>query len=427
MNVHDSEKIAGIFSESGYAQSGESKNADVIVLNTCSIRQKAEQKFYSELGRMKQAKKHNPNLKIAVAGCIAQQEGSKLLKRFPYIDFIFGPDNIDNLQSWVNNGSHNSGTDKQKEALKINPDYHTKELPIKREGRVRAWVSIMYGCDNFCAYCVVPFTRGRERSRPARDIYQEIEKLASEGFKEITLLGQNVNSYGKNLHENTDFPELLKLLHDIEGIKRIRFVTSHPKDLSEKLITVIQKLPKVCEHIHLPLQSGSDNVLSMMNRRYIYKEYKEKVDMLREALPDIAITSDTITGFPGESDEDFKCTMAALSEIEFDGIYAFKYSKRPNTRALSLQGHLDEEVKSERLDRVLNLQESITYRKNKAIEGEVREILVESISETDSDKLTGRTRGNKIVNFYGKKEDIGRLINVRIIEAKQHSLYGERV
>jgi tRNA-2-methylthio-N6-dimethylallyladenosine synthase len=376
---------------------------------------------------MKQAKKHNPNLKIAVAGCIAQQEGSKLLKRFPYVDFIFGPDNIDNLQSWVNNGSRNSGTDKQKEALKVNPDYHTKELPVKREGRVRAWVSIMYGCDNFCAYCVVPFTRGRERSRPARDIYQEIEKLASEGFKEVTLLGQNVNSYGKNLHENRDFPELLKLLHDIEGIERIRFVTSHPKDLSEKLITVIQKLPKVCNHIHLPLQSGSDNVLSMMNRRYIYKEYKEKIDMLREALPDIAITSDIITGFPGESDDDFKRTMVSLSEIEFDGIYAFKYSKRPNTRALSLPGHLDEEVKSERLDRVLNLQEAITYRNNKAIEGEVHEILVESISETDSEKLTGRTRGNKIVNFYGKKEDVGRLINIRIIEAKQHSLYGERV
>ncbi|MBI5674998.1 MAG: tRNA (N6-isopentenyl adenosine(37)-C2)-methylthiotransferase MiaB [Nitrospirae bacterium] len=424
MNVHDSEKIAGIFSESGYDQSEESKKADVIVLNTCSIRQKAEQKFYSELGRLKEAKKHNPDLKIAVAGCIAQQEGSKLFKKFPYVDFIFGPDNIDNLQKWITN---NPETGKRTEALKANPSYHTKELPIKREGRVKTWVSIMYGCDNFCAYCVVPFTRGRERSRPKRDIQKEVERLASEGFKEVTLLGQNVNSYGKGLNEKTDFPDLLSLVHGIEGVERIRFVTSHPKDLSEGLITAIQKLPKVCEHIHLPLQSGSDKVLTMMNRRYIYEEYKEKIDKLREGLPGIAITTDIITGFPGESDDDFQCTMDALSDIEFDGIFAFKYSKRPNTMALSLPGHIDEEIKSERLSRVSNLQEAITYKKNKAVEGEIHEVLIESVSETDSDKLTGRTRGNKVVNFYGDERDIGRLIKVKILEAKRHSLYGERV
>lgn len=424
MNVHDSEKIAGIFSESGYDQSEESKKADVIVLNTCSIRQKAEQKFYSELGRMKKAKKHNPNLKIAVAGCIAQREGSKLFKKFPYVDFIFGPDNIDNLQNWITN---NPETGRRTEALKANPDYHTKELPIKRAGRVKALVSIMYGCDNFCAYCVVPFTRGRERSRPLRDIQKEVEKLAGEGFKEVALLGQNVNSYGKGLDEKTDFPDLLNLVHVIEGVERIRFVTSHPKDLSEKLIAAIQKLPKVCEHIHLPLQSGSDNILTMMNRRYVYKEYKEKVDMLRKSLPGIAITSDIITGFPGESDDDFQRTMDALAEIKFDGIFAFKYSKRPNTRALDLPGHIDEEIKSERLEKVLSLQETITYSKNKAIEGEVLEILIESISETDSDKLTGRTRGNKIVNFYGDEREIGKLVNVKILEAKPHSLYGERI
>lgn len=423
MNVHDSEKIAGILSESGYDQSEEGKKADLIVLNTCSIRQKAEQKFYSELGRLKEAKKHNPDLKIAVAGCIAQQEGSKLFKKFPYVDFIFGPDNIDNLQNWISNGQERG---RRTEALEINPDYHTKELPMKREGRVRAWVSIMYGCDNFCAYCVVPFTRGRERSRPLRDIQKEVESIACEGFKEVTLLGQNVNSYGKGLAEKTDFPELLNLVHGVDGVERIRFVTSHPKDLSERLITAIQILPKVCEHIHLPLQSGSDNILTMMNRRYIYQEYKEMVDMLRDALPGIAITSDIITGFPGESDDDFQRTMDALTEIEFDGIYAFKYSKRPNTGALRLPEHIDEEIKSERLETVLDFQETITYKKNKAIEGEVHEILVESISETDSNKLTGRTRGNKIVNFYGDERDIGRLIKVKILEAKQHSLYGEK-
>ena len=424
MNVHDSEKIAGIFAESGYDQSEDRNNADVIVLNTCSIRQKAEQKFYSEIGRLKKNKEHNPNLKIAVAGCIVQQEGSKLLKRFPYVDFIFGPDNIDNLQNWITN---NQETGKRTEAFNANPDYHTKELPIKREGRVRAWVSIMYGCDNFCAYCVVPFTRGRERSRPLKDIQKEVERLASEGFKELVLLGQNVNSYGKGLAEKTDFPELLNLVHGIEGVERIRFVTSHPKDLSESLIAAIQKLPKVCEHIHLPLQSGSDNVLTMMNRRYIYKEYKEKVDKLREALPGIAITTDIITGFPGEANIDFQRTMDALSDIEFDDIFAFKYSKRPNTKALGLPGHLDEEIKSERLNRLLNLQGAITYKKNKAAENEIHEVLVESVSETDSDKLTGRTRSNKIVNFYGDERNIGRLIKVKILEAKQHSLYGESV
>jgi len=424
MNVHDSEKIAGIFSESGYSQLSESKKADVIVLNTCSIRQKAEQKFYSELGRLKKAKKHNPNLKIAVAGCIAQQEGRNILKKFPYVDFIFGPDNIDNLKDWITLRPEEG---RKMTALNANPDYHIKELPVKREGRVRAWVSIMYGCDNFCAYCVVPYTRGRERSRPAKDIYREVGKLASEGFKEVTLLGQNVNSYGKNLNDNMDFPELLKLVHDIDGIDRIRFVTSHPKDLSESLIATVSELTKVCEHIHLPLQSGSDNILTTMNRRYTYKEYKGIIAMLRKSLPDIAITSDIITGFPGESDDDFQRTMDALSEIELDGIFAFKYSKRPNTAALSLPGHIDEAIKSERLERILSLQEAITSKKNKAIEGTVQQILVEGSSETDSDKLTGRTRGNKIVNYYGQKEDVGNLINVRIVEAKQHSLYGERI
>jgi tRNA-2-methylthio-N6-dimethylallyladenosine synthase len=434
MNVHDSEKIAGILSESDYGTTGSIEEADVIVLNTCSIREKAEQKFYSELGRLRTLKKNNPNLKIAVAGCIAQQQGNAILKKFPYVDFVFGPDNIDSLQAWIgtriqntDNRIQTAGNRKQRTALRENPGYHTKTLPMSREGRVRAWVTIMYGCDNFCAYCVVPYTRGRERNRPGRDIYDEVHSLAEQGFKEITLLGQNVNSYGKNLPEDVDFPDLLRMLHKIEGLRRIRFVTSHPRDLSEKLVSTIKDLPKICGHIHLPVQSGSDRILNLMNRGYSYKEYKNKIDMLIKSISDIAITTDIITGFPGETEKDFQCTIKALAEIEYDGIFAFKYSKRPDTKALHLPDHIDENIKSQRLSEILKMQEVITHKKNKLLEGKVLEVLVEGVSETDDKKLTGRTRTNKIVNFYGDKIDTGNFVMIKIVEAKLHSLFGEKV
>ncbi|RJQ49885.1 MAG: tRNA (N6-isopentenyl adenosine(37)-C2)-methylthiotransferase MiaB [Nitrospiraceae bacterium] len=424
MNVHDSEKMAGILSEAGMSHSNHFNNADVIVLNTCSIREKAEQKFYSELGRLETVKKNNPKLKIAVAGCIAQQKGDALLKRFPYVDFIFGPDNINNLETWINFSAQDTGERLKKTALAYNPEYHFMELPVKREEGVRAWVSIMYGCDNFCAYCIVPYTRGRERSRPARDIYREVSALASQGYREVTLLGQNVNSYGKNMPENIDFSDLLCMIHEIEDMKRIRFVTSHPRDLSEKLVNTMNKLPKMCNHLHLPLQSGSDKILFQMNRGYSYREYKDKIMMLRNALPESAITTDIIVGFPGEKEEDFQATMDALKEMEFDGIFAFKYSPRPNTSAVDLPGHIDEKAKSRRLSEVLDLQSDITYRKNKKFEGSTVEVLVEGYSDTDKDKLTGRTGSNKIVNFHGSDNNIGKFVAINITEAKQHSLYG---
>jgi tRNA-2-methylthio-N6-dimethylallyladenosine synthase len=427
MNVHDSEKIAGIFSELGYQQAAGFKESDVIVLNTCSVRAKAEQKFSSELGRLKSVKTYNPGLRIAVAGCIAQQMGKSLFKRFPYVDFVFGPNNIDSLEQWIIDRQQNSDKRTQITALKENADYHSKLLPVKRAGRIRAWVSIMYGCDNFCAYCVVPSTRGRERSRPSQDIFNEVNSLAEQGFKEVTLLGQNVNSYGKNVHNNIDFPDLLKKIHDINGIERIRFVTSHPRDLSEKLISAMKDLPKICGHMHLPLQSGSDSILSVMNRGYTYSEYKEKIEMLRNAIKEISVTSDIIVGFPGETDDDFKCTVEAISELKFDGIFSFKYSRRPQTRALELPDHIDETIKSRRLAEILDLQVSITYDINKALEGEILEILVEGISSNDSAKLTGRTTTNKIVNFSGDESDIGRLMKIRILRAQQHSLFGEKV
>ena len=427
MNVHDSEKIAGIFSELGYQQAAGFKESDVIVLNTCSVRAKAEQKFSSELGRLKLAKTYRPGLRIAVAGCIAQQMGKSLFKRFPYVDFVFGPNNIDSLEQWIIDRQQNPDKRTQTTALQENADYHSKLLPVKRAGRIRAWVSIMYGCDNFCAYCVVPSTRGRERSRPSQDIFNEVESLADQGFKEVTLLGQNVNSYGKNVHNNIDFPDLLKKIHDINGIERIRFVTSHPRDLSEKLIGAMKDLPKICGHMHLPLQAGSDSILSVMNRGYTYFDYKEKIEMLRNAIKEISVTSDIIVGFPGETDDDFKCTVKAISELKFDGIFSFKYSRRPQTRALELPGHIDEIIKSRRLAEILDLQVSITFNINKALEGEILEILVEGISSSDNAKLTGRTITNKIVNFSGDENDIGRLIKVRIVRAQQHSLFGEKV
>lgn len=419
MNVNDSEKIAGIFMESGYEESDDDRQADVIVLNTCSIRQRAEQKFFSELGRLKDAKQFNSKLRIVVAGCIARQEGEKIIKRFPYVDYIFSPDNIDRLQSWINTGEGRVSVDD-------NPDYHLKALPMKRESGVRAWVSIMYGCDNFCAYCVVPYTRGRERSRPAEDIINEIKALSAVGYKEVTLLGQNVNSYGKSLSAISEFPELLEKIHLINGIERIRFVTSHPKDLSESLINVIRDMPKICEHLHLPLQAGSDNILKLMNRGYTFDNYMQKIERIRAAVPDMAITTDIITGFPGETDEDFQMTMKALEIIGFDGIYAFKYSKRSGTKAIELSGHIDENVKSERLSQIQELQEAIITEKNKSYKDKEVVILTEGLCKNGADKLTGRTAQNKIVNYCGDKGDIGNLVRIKIHEVKQHSLYGDK-
>jgi tRNA-2-methylthio-N6-dimethylallyladenosine synthase len=306
-----------------------------------------------------------------------------------------------------------------------NPAIAEEELPAVREGAERAggraWISIMYGCDNFCTYCIVPHTRGRERSRPSLGILREAQGLASEGYKEVTLLGQNVNSY----QSDTGFPGLLRLLDREGGVRRIRFVTNHPRDLSEELIECIAALGSVCEHIHLPLQSGSSRVLRAMNRRYAYEDYLAKVHALRDAVPGMAITSDIIAGFPGETDEDHARTMQALREVEFDGLFAFKFSPRPGTRAADMDGQLPEDVKLARLREILALQDEITLGKNSALEGSVLEVLVEGPSETDPHMLTGRTRTNKVVNFKGGEGLAGRIMPVRITKARRHSLSAE--
>ncbi len=414
MNVHDSEKIAGILSQEGFCCTDNPKEADVIVFNTCSIREKAEQKFFSELGRIKRLKKKRPDLKIAVAGCIAQHRGEEIFKRAEYVDIVFGPQNIHRLKELLSTRGNAI-------ANEDNPDIAEIELPVLRKQEGRAWVSIMYGCDNFCSYCVVPYTRGRERSRPAENIIREIGEIARQGFKEVTLLGQNVNSYKSSLN----FPELLRAINDIDGIERIRFVTSHPKDLSQELINAMRDLEKVCEHIHLPLQSGSNRILRLMNRGYDYDEYRRKVEILRKEVKGISITSDIIAGFPGETDEDHKLTLKALREIEYDGIFAFKYSPREGTVAARMEGQLGEEVKLRRLQEILNIQDEITLKINKGLEGTIQEVLVEGTNESDPDMMTGRTRTNKIVNFPGKGLAPGTIIPLRIIEAKKHSLIGQ--
>lgn len=414
MNVHDSEKIAGILSQEGLSMTSNPKDADVIIFNTCSIREKAEQKFFSELGRIKHLKRKKPGIKIAVAGCIAQHKGEEIFKRAPHVDIVFGPQNIHRLGELLAvTGTAIANED--------NPDLADIDLPVLRRDQGRAWVSIMYGCNNFCSYCVVPYTRGRERSRPSENIIEEIKELADQGFKEVTLLGQNVNSYKSSL----DFPGLLRVINNINGIERIRFVTSHPKDLSIELIAAMRDLDKVCEHIHLPLQSGSSRVLRLMNRGYDYDEYRRKVDLLRNEINGIAITTDIIAGFPGETEEDHNLTIRALKEIEYDGIFAFKYSPREGTVAATMEGQLDEEAKLRRLQEILNVQDEITLKINKKLEGSVQEILIEGKSESDSSMMTGRTRTNKIVNFEGNGYSSGTLITVKVIEAKKHSLLGQ--
>lgn len=412
MNIHDSEKMLGVLSENGYSSTENPENADLIIFNTCAIREKAEQKFYSQLGRAKILKEKNKNLKIAVAGCVAQDAQKRIFKKAPFVDYILGPQNIHMLNDLL--------LGKQSIATEENHSIALNEFTTKRQNNLKAWVSIMYGCNNFCSYCIVPYTRGREVSRPSSSILSEIRELSRQGYQEVTLLGQNVNSYRSDI----GFVDLLKQIDAIH-INRVRFVTSHPRDFSVDLINAISELKSLCEHIHLPLQSGSDAVLKSMNRGYSYEEYKKKIELLRNLLPDIAITTDIIVGFPGETDRDYLDTVRALKEIGYDGIFAFKYSKRKGTKACEMSGQIPDHIKSERLAGILSLQEEITYKKNKELEGSVQEVLIEGPSETDIHMLSGRTRTNKIVTIRNSAEKFGSRIHVRIQKARLHSLNGE--
>lgn len=411
MNFHDSEKIMGILKKEGFLSTDEPKKADLIIFNTCSIRKKPEEKLFSSLGRLKKLKYQKPSLKIAVCGCIAQQKGEEILRRVPYVDYIFGPQNISKLPLIL--------TLDRAVFTEENPEIQFEELPAERIDGVKASVTVMYGCNNFCTYCVVPYTRGREVSRPLEKIIDEIKALAEQGYREVQLLGQNVNSYRDKEY---DFPDLLRRVNDITGIERIRFITSHPRDLTERLIKTMAELEKVCEHIHLPIQSGSDRILSLMNRGYSCEDYKRKVELLRKYIPGISITTDIIAGFPSETEDDHYHTLKALEDIQYDGIFAFKYSPRPGTKAAEFSEQIDEEIKSRRLSEILKLQDSITLKKNNELIGTLQEVLVEK--QTETGQSIGRTRTNKIVNFNAVFP-LGSIIKARIIKAKIHSLLAE--
>lgn len=424
MNEHDSEQMAAQLEEMGFVSTYEIASADVVLVNTCTIRQKPEHKVYSFLGRLRRLKRLNPQMIIGVGGCVAQQHGAALLDRVPHLDFVFGTHQVSKLGEFLE-------TVRQKRIRFAQT--HFQEGLLKKDllpARVqcasavaRAYVTIMEGCDNFCSFCVVPYVRGRERSRPSQEILQEVCHLAAAGVVETTLLGQNVNSYGcKN--SDISFPQLLRRLGEVEGLTRLRFITSHPKDLSPDLIRAFAEIPALCEHIHLPVQSGSTRILERMNRGYTREEYLDKAQALRQIRPGIAITSDVIVGFSGESDHDFQETISLMHKVRFDGVYSFQYSSRPGTAAYRMADDVPPEEKAKRLNILQKLQDQYTLEGNRQMVGKVVEVLVEGTSRNSPLELTGRSRCNRVVNFPGKGELIGKLVWVRVEEGLKHSIRG---
>lgn len=423
MNVHDSEQIEVLLKSRGYEKADTAETSDLVIINTCSVRAKAEQKAFSMMGRLRRLKQRNPDLMLCVVGCMAQHMGRNMLKRVPYLDMVVGTHNIHRLP-------HMMEEVKRGRAGVTDTEFHDSIesmdiLSLPEDHRVTAFVTIMQGCDNFCAYCIVPYVRGRETSRDSSDIIKEIEALAARGVREVSLLGQNVNSYGKNLSGGQNFPALLEEIGEIQGIERIRFTTSHPKDLSDELIRCFTSIGTLCEHIHLPVQAGSDAVLKRMKRGYTAGDYLEKVGRLREACPGISITSDIIVGFPGESDGDFQKTIDLMEKVRFDNTFSFAYSDRPGTAAEGYDGKVERDIQIERLTLLQSLQEEHTWEKHREMKGGVTEVLIEGFSKNDRDDLMGRTRTNKIVNVRGNGDLIGNVEAVSITETYMHSLRGE--
>lgn len=422
MNKSDSEKYAGVFESLGYKSADSIEDADVILLNTCSVREKAEEKVIGKLGELKRIKNKKPNLLIGIAGCMAQRVGRDFLNQFPYVDFILGSYGFLKLPSVLKNISI-----ERKPQVIVEEEPTPADIPwqmIKRESSFQAWIPIIYGCNNFCTYCIVPYLRGREKSRPMEDIIEEVKNLAQRGVVEITLLGQNVDSYGKDLG-NVDLADLLEELHKIDGIKRIRFLTSHPRDVSLKLINTVAKLEKVCPHWHLPLQAGSNRILQRMGRGYTYEEYFELIKQIRKIIPHASFSTDIIVGFPGEEEEDFEKTRKALEEIKFDTVNLAIYSKRPGTPAEKFEDPIPYEKKKEWFNELENLQRRIVLEKNESLVGKEEIILAEEINPKNPEELSGRTQNFRIVFFKGNKEKIGKFFLVKITKAGLWSLKGE--
>jgi len=421
MNEHDSERMLALLEGCGYQGTQRWEEAHLILVNTCTVREKPEQKAYSILGRFQRLKEKGPGMILGVAGCLAQQERERMLTRFPSLDFVLGPGKSHHLPEVLRE------VEKGRKGLcEVGfEDHPSMGVLLPSAKQLRAYVTIMEGCDNFCSYCIVPYVRGRERSRPSREILTEIETLVQMGTKEVTLLGQNVNSYAKSDPDELTFPWLLSKIDKIQGLERIRFTTSHPKDLTEELIEAFARLKRLCEHIHLPFQAGSNAVLERMNRGYMRDEYLAKIRRLREVAPNISITADVMVGFPGEGEEDFAQTLDLLQEVEFDGLFSFKYSPRKGTRAARWRDDVSPEVKQRRLEILQGLQRGTTLKKNKELEGKVTEVLVEGYSRNSPQEMMGRTRCNRIVNFPGGSELVGELVRVKIGEGLPNSLRGE--
>ncbi len=424
MNVADSEKIVALLKDSGYRHTPDFALADLIILNTCSVRAKAEQKVYSRLGRYKGLKNGGRRPLLGVGGCVAQQEGARLLSSVPYLDIVFGTHNLHLLPDLVRAAEQG---ERVTAVSFIDNEERLDLFPAADGGGgVSRFVTIMQGCDNYCSYCIVPFVRGREISRRSVDIINEIREMADKGVKEVTLLGQNVNSYGLRNPGEPDFAGLLRRVAEIPGIERIRFTTSHPKDISPPLIACFAELTELCAHIHLPAQAGSDAVLARMNRGYTRADYLERIAALKAARPGIQITGDMIVGFPGESAEDFEQTLSLMEEVRYADLFSFIYSPRPETRAAQFTDDVRRGEKEERLKRLQDLQRAMTLERNKSFVGTRQQLLVEGISRR-GDQLFGRTSGNRIVNFSGDPKLIGSIVEVTITRAFQNSLLGETV
>lgn len=420
MNEQDMEKVKHLLHVAGFEVASSAANADVVIVNTCCVREKAEQKFYSLMGRLRRLKAKSTVL--GVMGCVAQLEKENILDKLPFIDFSLGPSNVHRIEEAI----RTARTEKKK-FLDFSDNGCEASLHVKPRagGRLRSFVTIMKGCNNFCSYCVVPYVRGREVSRRSSEIIEEVEGLAAEGVREVTLLGQNVNSYNKGA-DDCSFSQLLEKINGVEGLQRIRFVTSHPKDLSHDLIACFGRIEKLCEQIHLPFQSGSSRILASMNRGYTAQEYLEKVRSLRRQCPGIAITADCIVGFPGESEQDFEETMALVEEVRFDGLFSFCYSPRPETRAAGLPDPVPKEVASGRLTRLQGVQKIITRERNCELEGSTVEVLVEGPSKSSIEEFTGRTRTNRIVNFVGREDMVGTLVELEVVKGYANSLRADR-
>lgn len=421
MNEHDSEVIDGLLTERGFSSVKERKDASIVIINTCSVRDNADKRFFGTLGQLKKRKESDPSFIVCVCGCMMQQQRvvDTIKAKYPWVDVIFGTNSIHHIPELIEKVAI-----KKEKVVDIieNTEEIVEGLPAKRLFDHKALVNIMFGCNNFCTYCIVPYTRGREKSRAPEAIVAEVKGLVADGVKEIMLLGQNVNSYDGN---GTSFAELLKMLNDVDGLERIRFMTSNPKDLSDELIEAFAVCDKLCRNLHLPIQSGSNRVLKRMNRKYTREDYLKLIEKLRKTVPDITLSTDIIVGFPGETNEDFEETLSIVKEVEYDSAFTFIYSIRKGTPAEKFEDQIEESEKHRRFDLLVSAVNEISEKKNKAYQDRVEKVLVDGVSKNDKSTLTGRTDGFKLVNFAGKKELIGSIVDVKITDAKTFSLFGE--